>query len=111
LVFVVTRDPASRALWEERLAKLRFAVIPCNGAGPALEALHALRPDVIVAEFREVAKLRDRVATDRQGHPIPIVEFAGPADSVDMVIRDIRRALGGARMAHASGGARQLQRR
>jgi CheY-like chemotaxis protein len=94
LIFVVTRDPATRALYEQRLSHLRFAVIACNGAGPALEALQALRPDVIVAESRDVALLHDRLPQGRSGRAIPIVEFAAASDSIDQVIGDIRRVLG-----------------
>jgi CheY-like chemotaxis protein len=93
LVFVVTRDPVTRALYEERLSEMRFAVIACNGAGPALEALQALRPDVIVAESRDVALLHDRLPQGRGGCTIPIVEFAAASASIDDVIRDIRRVL------------------
>jgi hypothetical protein len=71
----------------------RFAAVPCAGAGPALESLRALRPDVIVADAQEAATLRDRVRPGRSGGAIPVVEFAGLAQSVDLVVRQIRHAL------------------
>jgi hypothetical protein len=93
LVFVVTRDAVHRDFWEGRLLELRFAVVPCDGFGPALEALHGLRPDVILAAGRDVPMLRDRLPSGRRGAAIPIVELAGATASTDLVIREIREAL------------------
>src|SRR5262245_16434359 len=93
LVFLVTRDAEQMRLWESALLDLRFAVIPCNGAGPALEALRALKPDVVVAASRDFAMLRDRLPSGRHGASIPLVEFAGRSDSGEMLVDTIRRAL------------------
>src|SRR5947209_8295847 len=49
LVFVVTDEPSHLRFWEALLLNLKFAVVPCTGPEPALQALKALRPDVIVA--------------------------------------------------------------
>jgi len=93
LIFLVTRDPEHMRFWEALLLDRRFAVIPCNGAGPALEAFRALKPDVIVAASRDVAMLRDRMPAGRHGVSIPLVEFAGKPDSGDPLVEEIRRAL------------------
>ena len=93
LIFLVTREPEHMRFWETLLQEHRFAVIPCNGAGPALEAFRALTPDVIVAASRDVAMLRDRLPCGRRGTSIPIVEFAGQPDSGDLLIEKLRRTL------------------
>ena len=80
-------------VWEAMLLDRRFAVIPCNGAGPALEAFRALKPDVIVAASRDVAMLRDRLPSERRGASIPLVEFVGKPDSGDVLVEEIRRTL------------------
>jgi hypothetical protein len=93
LVFVVSRDAATREFCEQQLLDRRFAVVPCDGAGPAVETLRALRPDVVVTDLREAAVLRDRALAGRYGTGTPIVEFAGTIRSIDAVLEDIRRAL------------------
>ena len=93
LIFLVTREPEQMRVWEAMLLDRRFAVIPCNGAGPALEAFRALKPDVIVAASRDVAMLRDRLPSERRGASIPLVEFVGKPDSGDVLVEEIRRTL------------------
>jgi hypothetical protein len=99
LIFLVTREAEHMRFWEALLLDRRFAVIPCNGAGPALEAFRALKPDVIVAASRDVAMLRDRLPSGRHGTSIPLVEFAGAPDSGDPLVAEIRRALRTTRMS------------
>jgi hypothetical protein len=89
----VTREAGTREFWETTLLKMHFAALPCAGAGPALEALAALSPDLIVADPREVPVLRDRLPPGRRGGAIPIVEHPATTDSVDTLIRQIRDAL------------------
>src|SRR5438034_2500560 len=93
LIFLVTREPEQMRSWEAMLLDRRFAVIPCNGAGPALEAFRALKPDVIVAASRDVAMLRDRLPSGRRGASSPLVEFAGKPESGDVLVEEIRRTL------------------
>ena len=99
LIFLVTRDPEHMRFWEALLLDRRFVVIPCNGAGPALEAFRALKPDAIVAASRDVAMLRDCLPSGRHGTSIPLVEFAGEPDSGDPLVEEIRRALRTTRMS------------
>jgi hypothetical protein len=93
LIFLVTRVPEHMRFWEALLLDRRFAVIPCNGPGPALEAFRALKPDVIVAAARDVAMLRDRLPSGRHGTTVPLVEFAGTPNAGDPLVEEIRRAL------------------
>src|SRR5712671_644726 len=67
LVFVVTNEPSHLLFWEALLLNLKFAVVPCDGPGPALEAFRALRPDVIVASKRDKAMLREQLPPGRPG--------------------------------------------
>jgi len=103
LIFLVTREPEHMRFWEALLLDRRFAVIPCKGAGPALEAFRALKPDAIVAASRDVAMLRDRLPSGRHGTSIPIVEFTGRPDSGDRLVEEIRRALQTTRMSAYAG--------
>ena len=93
LVFVVTRDAASREFWELQLIAWRFAVVPCDDAGSALEAVKALRPDVVVTDMREADHLRDYRLLGRHGRRTPIVAFEGTTDWIAVILRDIRREL------------------
>ncbi len=93
LVFVVTNEPSHLLFWEALLLNLKFAVVPCDGPGPALEAFRALRPDVIVASKRDKAMLRDRLPSGRGGAAVPLVELVTSPDLVEPVLQSIRRAL------------------
>lgn len=93
LLFVVTRDPARREFWEQMLLLRHFAIAPCDGAGPALDILRALRPDVIVADGREAPMLRDKVAGRRQGASVPVLELPPTDDDVEGFVESIRAAL------------------
>jgi hypothetical protein len=99
LVFVVTRERSHLLFWEALLLNLNFAVVPCDGPGPALEAFRALRPDVIVVSARDKAMLRDRLPSGRQGTPVPLVELVSTPDLIEPVIQAIRRALHESQMA------------
>jgi CheY-like chemotaxis protein len=93
LVFVVTRDAVTREFWERQLIARQFAVVPCDGVRSALEALRALRPDVVVTDVQEADQLRHRRLLGRHGRRTPIVEFAGTTDWIAVILRDIRREL------------------
>ena len=94
LVFVVTDEPSHLRFWEALLLNLKFAVVPCTGPEPALQALKALRPDVIVASSRDFTMMRDRLRSDEQGATIPVVELVSTPNFVEPVIRAIRGAVG-----------------
>jgi hypothetical protein len=57
----VTHEPSHVLVWEAPLLNLEFAVVPCDGPGPALDALRTLRPDVTVASKRDKAMLREQL--------------------------------------------------
>ena len=94
LVFVVTDEPSHLRFWEALLLNLKFAVVPCTGPEPALQALKALHPDVIVASSRDFTIMRDRLRSDEQGATIPMVELVSTPNFVEPVIRAIRGAVG-----------------
>jgi hypothetical protein len=98
LVFLVTRDPEHLLFWEAFLLERKFAVVPCAGAGPAIELFPALRPDLIVASARDIAMLRNRLPGGRRGVPVPLVELVSSPDLVLPVLQAIRRALRAAQM-------------
>ena len=93
LVFVVTSDPSHLSYWEERLLDRQFAVIACNGPGPARDAFRALRPDVIVATSTDCAALREQLPFGRLGGAVPLVELSDTPESVEPVLGRIRQAL------------------
>jgi hypothetical protein len=93
LVFLVTREPSDLQFWEALLLDRQFAVVTCNGFGPALEASKVLRPDVILAGPREIAPLRDRLAAALNGARPPILELVSTPNLVEPVIEAIRCGL------------------
>ena len=93
LVFVVTHDPSHLLFWEALLLNLKFAVVPCDGVGTAVEAFRSLRPDVIVASKRDKAMLRGHLPTGREGGAVPLVELVTSPNLVEPVLQSIRRAL------------------
>ena len=99
LALVVTHEPSHLLFWEALLLNLKFAVVPCDGPGPALDALRALRPDVIVASKRDKAMLREQLPPGRPGEAVPLVELVTSPNFVEPVLQSIRRAL---RVPHAA---------
>lgn len=93
LVFVVTGEPLHLRFWERLLLDLKFAVLPCKGPGPALDAYRAVRPDLIAASSQHIITMRDCLPCGRQGSAVPLVELASTPDLVEPVITAIRRAL------------------
>jgi hypothetical protein len=93
LVFLVTREPEHLLFWEAFLLERKFAVVPCAGAGPAVELFGALRPELIVASARDIAVLRDRLPGGRHGSTVPLVELVSSPNLVEPVLQAIRRAL------------------
>src|SRR5947209_14775627 len=85
LVFLVTDEPSHLRFWEALLLNLKFAVVPCTGPEPALHALRGLRPDVIVVSSRDFTTMRERLPSDWQGSPIPLVELVTTPNFVEPV--------------------------
>src|SRR2546422_8903482 len=94
LVFLVTDEPSHLRFWEALLLNLKFAVVPCTGPEPALQASRALRPDVIVVSSRHITMMRDRLRSDGEESAIPLVELVSTPNFVEPVIRAIRGAVG-----------------
>jgi hypothetical protein len=105
LVFLVTREPEHLLFWEAFLLERKFAVVPCAGAGPALDLFGALRPDLIVASARDIAVLRSRLPGGRHGTTVPLVELVSSPNLVEPVLQAIRRALRATQVAAAEKAA------
>lgn len=105
LVFLVTREPEHLLFWEAFLLERKFAVVPCDGPGPALELFAALRPALIVASARDLAVLRDRLPRGRQSTAVPLVELVSSPNLVEPVLQAIRRALRAQMNAQAAADA------
>ena len=93
LVFLVTREPEHLLFWEAFLLERKFAVVPCAGAGPALELFGALRPQLMVASAHDIAILRDLLPGGRRGTAVALVELVSSPNLVEPVLLAIRRAL------------------
>lgn len=93
LVLVVDEDSHVRDLCELILAKLRFAVTPATSIDQARRVMTALQPEIIVARAREADALRAEAPHNDRG-AIPVVAVADDGPDADVLIGDIRRALG-----------------
>jgi hypothetical protein len=98
VVFLVTREPEHLLFWEAFLLERKFAVVPCAGAGPALELYPALRPELIVASARDIAILREQLPGGPHQCPVPLVELVSSPNLVMPVLQAIRRALRAAQL-------------
>jgi hypothetical protein len=101
LIFLVTRDPEHLLFWEAFLLERKFAVVPCAGAGPALDLFAALRPALIVASARDIAVLRERLPGGQHSCEVPLVELVSSPDLVLPVLQAMRRALRAAQLRAA----------
>ena len=99
LVFILTDEPTHLRFWEALLLNLKFAVVPCTGPEPALQALRGLRPDVIVGSSRDITIMRERLQSDEEDAAIPLVELVSTPNFVEPVIKSIRAAVAGAHRA------------
>ena len=93
LVFLVTSDADHLSYWEQRLLDRQFAVVACNGPGPARDAFRALRPDVIIATSTDGAALREQLPFGRLGGAVPLVHLSDAPEPVEPVLGRIRQAL------------------
>jgi hypothetical protein len=97
MVVVIDHDATRLDLSEAILAKLRFAVAPFATVEKAIMAMHALRPEIVLARTEAVHELRGHLPVDRDGRAIPLLpltaELADPAALVEalrLVIRQHR---------------------
>jgi hypothetical protein len=80
---LVTREiPSTSCSGKAFLLERKFAVVPCAGAGPALDLFAALRPALIVASARDIAVLRERLPGGQHGCEVPLVELVSSPDLV-----------------------------
>ena len=95
MVVVIDNDATRLEVSETILAKLRFAVAPFATVEKAIAAMHALRPEIVVARVDCVHELRDRLPVDRDGRAIPLLpltpELADPSKLIDALRQLIRR--------------------
>ena len=60
-----------------------------------MAAMHALRPEIVVARVECVQELRDRLPVDRDGRTIPLLpltaELADPSKLIEALRQLIRR--------------------
>ena len=95
MVVVIDNDATRLDVSETILAKLRFAVAPFATVEKAIAAMHALRPEIVVARVDCIQELRDRLPMDRDGRAIPLLpltaELADPAKLIDALRQLIRR--------------------
>lgn len=73
MVVIIDNDATRLDLSEAILAKLRFAVAPFATVEKAIAAMHALRPEIVVARTECVRELRDHLPVDRDGRAIPLL--------------------------------------
>jgi hypothetical protein len=95
MVVIIDNDATRLDLSEAILAKLRFAVAPFATVEKALMAMHALRPEIVVARTDAVHALRDHLPVDRDGRAIPLLpltaELAEPYALVEALRQVIRQ--------------------
>ena len=95
LVVIIDGDATRLDLSEAILAKLRFAVAPFASADKALAAMHALRPEIVVARTEAIQALRNRLPVDRDGRAIPLLpltaELAEPSALIEALRQLIRQ--------------------
>ena len=95
MVVIIDGDATRLDLSEAILAKLRFAVAPFASAEKALAAMHALRPEIVIARTEALQALREHLPIDRDGREIPLLplttDLAEPAALVEALRQLIRR--------------------
>lgn len=88
LILVVDENAENGARCEAILAKLRFAVAPAHTVDEALRVMDALRPNLIVARVKDIARLKRGMPTG-----VPVVTLTDERNDLDAMVDDIRRAL------------------
>jgi hypothetical protein len=77
----------------EILSALRFAVAPANSVEETLRVLRVLRPDLVVSELKENARLREELRTDPYGADLPFIALDDGHLEPGGLIEEIRRLL------------------
>lgn len=88
LVLLVDENAENGARCEAILAKLRFAVAPAHTVDEAVRVMDALRPNIVVARVKDVAKLRRATPSG-----VPFVALTDEHNDLDAMVEEIRRAL------------------
>jgi PleD family two-component response regulator len=94
LILVADDDANSGARCVAILARLRFAVAPAHSVEEAIKVMEALRPNLIVVRLRDEPALRHEMATNPEIGQIPMLTLTKENDAPQIMIEEIRRALG-----------------
>jgi PleD family two-component response regulator len=94
LILVADDDANSGARCVAILARLRFAVAPAHSVEEAIKVMEALRPNLIVVRLRDEPALRQEMATNPEIGQIPMLTLTKENDAPQIMIEEIRRALG-----------------
>jgi DNA-binding NtrC family response regulator len=93
MVVVIDDDLSRLDLSEAILAKLRFAVAPFATVEKAMAAMHALRPEIVVARTECLQQLRDRLPLDRDGRAIPLLPLTAELTEPSALIEALRQVI------------------
>ncbi len=93
MVVVIDDDLTRLDLSEAILAKFRFAVAPFATVDKAMAAMHALRPEIVVARTECVQQLRDRLPVDRDGREIPLLPLTAELTEPSALIEALRHVI------------------
>lgn len=88
LVLLVDENPENGARCEAILAKLRFAVAPAHTVDEAVRVMDALRPNLVVARVKDLARLERAVPSG-----VPFVALTEAHNDLEEMVEEIRRAL------------------
>jgi FixJ family two-component response regulator len=94
MVVVIDDDATRLDLSEAILAKLRFAVAPFATVEKAIKAMHALRPEIVVARADAVDELRHHLPVDRDGHAIPLLPLTAALTDPNALVEALRQVIG-----------------
>jgi PleD family two-component response regulator len=93
MVVVIDGDATRLEISEAILAKLRFAVAPFGSVEKALAAMHALRPQIIVAREDAAKELRGRIPADRDGREIPLLSVTPELSDPEVLVEALRQMM------------------
>lgn len=88
LVLLVDENAENGARCEAILCKLRFAVAPAHTVDEAVRVMDALRPNLVVARVKDVARLKRAIPSG-----VPFVALTDEHNDLDEMVAEIRRAL------------------
>jgi CheY-like chemotaxis protein len=94
LILVADDDADNGARCVAILARLRFAVAPAHSVEEAVRVMQALRPTLIVARLRDEPELRKHMAADPTIGEIPLITLTAENDAPQVLVEEIRQALG-----------------